>query len=52
MIREKHLTREQGVARAHEFGAPRFPSIREYFQLIGYNCEEALTRLNGVPKLY
>jgi asparagine synthetase B (glutamine-hydrolysing) len=52
MIREKHLTREQGVARAKEFGAPRLPSIREYFQLIGYNCEEALTRLNAVPKLY
>lgn len=52
MIREKHLTREQGLARAKEFGAPRLPSIREYFQLIGYNCEEALTRLNGVPKLY
>lgn len=52
MIREKHLTRDQGVARAKEFGAPRFPSIREYFQLIGVNCEEALTRLNGVPKLY
>ena len=40
------------AARAKEFGAPRLPSIREYFQLIGYNCEEALTRLNAVPKRY
>jgi len=52
MIREQHLTREQGVARAREFNQPRLPSIREYFQLIGVNCEEALTRLNGVAKLY
>jgi hypothetical protein len=52
MIREHHLTREQGLARAKEFNAPRLPSIREYFQFIGVNCEEALTRLNAVPKLY
>lgn len=52
MIREKHLTREQGLARAADFGRPRLPSIREYFQLIGVNCEEALTKLNAVRKLY
>ncbi|MEY2786086.1 MAG: hypothetical protein RL277_2298, partial [Planctomycetota bacterium] len=31
---------------------PRFPSIREYSQLVGFNCEEALTIINGAPKLY
>jgi hypothetical protein len=25
---------------------------REYAQLVGFNCEEALTVVNGAPKLY
>ncbi len=51
-IREGHFTREQGLARAAEFAPPRFPSIREYAQLVGFNCEEALTVINGARKLY
>jgi glutamine---fructose-6-phosphate transaminase (isomerizing) len=52
MIRENHLSREQAVAKAAEYGAPRWPSIREYAQLVGFNCEEALTIINGAPKKY
>ena len=52
MIRERHLTREEAFAKAAEYGAPRWPSIREYSQLIGFNCEEALTIINGAPKQY
>ena len=51
-IREGQFTREQGLARAAEFAPPRFQSIREYAQLVGFNCEEALTVVNGAPKLY
>jgi hypothetical protein len=28
------------------------PSIREYAQLVGFNVEEALTIVNGLPKAY
>ncbi len=52
MIREGHFSREQGLKRAAEFAPPRFQSIREYAQLVGFNCEEALTVINGAPKLY
>ncbi len=52
MIREEHLTREQALAKAIEYGKPRFPSIRDYAQLVGFNCEEALTVINGLPKAY
>jgi len=52
MIREEHLTREQALAKSIEYGKPRFPSIREYAQLVGFNCEEALTIINGLPKAY
>jgi hypothetical protein len=51
-IREGQFTREQGLARAADFAPPRFQSIREYAQLVGFNCEEALTVVNGAPKLY
>jgi glutamine---fructose-6-phosphate transaminase (isomerizing) len=52
MVRENHLTRQQALARAAELAPPRFPSIREYSQLVGFNCEEALTIINGTKKLY
>ncbi|MCY2960270.1 MAG: hypothetical protein NTY35_08890 [Planctomycetota bacterium] len=51
-IREQHLTREQALAKAIEYGKPRFPSIRDYAQLVGFHCEEALTNINGLPKAY
>jgi len=52
MIREEHLTREQALERAAEYAKPRIPSIREYAQLAGFNCEEALNIINAAPKLY
>ena len=52
MIREGHLTRELALERAAEFAKPRMPSIREYAQLAGFNCEEALNVINAAPKLY
>jgi asparagine synthetase B (glutamine-hydrolysing) len=52
MIREQHLTRAQAQAKALEYAKPRFPSIREYAQLVGFSCEEALTIINGLPKAY
>ena len=51
-IREGQFTREQGLARAAEFAPPRFQSIREYAQLVGFNCEEALTVIHGARKQY
>ncbi len=52
MIREGHVTRPEALKKAAEFGAPRWPSIREYAQIVGFNCEEALTIINGAPKKY
>jgi glucosamine--fructose-6-phosphate aminotransferase (isomerizing) len=52
MIRERHLSREEALKKAAEYGAPRWPSIRDYAQLVGFNCEEALTIINGAPKKY
>jgi hypothetical protein len=52
MIREGHLDREEAMRRAQEYSKPRWPSIREYAQLVGFNCEEALQVINAAPKLY
>jgi glutamine---fructose-6-phosphate transaminase (isomerizing) len=51
-VREGHITLREARALAEEYSKPRFPSIREYSQLVGFNCEEALTIINGQPKMY
>jgi hypothetical protein len=52
MVREGHIDRAEALRRAHEYGKPRWPSIREYAQLIGFSAEEALQIINTAPKLY
>lgn len=52
MVREDDLTREEALRRADEYSKPRWPSIREYAQLIGFSAEEALQIINAAPKLY
>jgi len=52
MIREGHLDRDEALRRAAEYSRPRFPSLREYAQMVGFNCEEALRVINGAPKQF
>jgi len=52
MVREGHITRDEALRRAIEYSKPRWPSIREYAQLIGFSAEEALQIINAAPKLY
>jgi hypothetical protein len=52
MVREGHIDRAEALRRAHQYGRPRWPSIREYAQLIGISAEEALQIINAAPKLY
>jgi hypothetical protein len=52
IVREGHNTREEAMRRAAEYAKPRWPSIREYAQLIGFSTEEALQIINAAPKRY
>jgi glutamine---fructose-6-phosphate transaminase (isomerizing) len=52
MVREGHITRDEALRRGREHSKPRWPSIREYAQLVGFSAEEALQIINAVPKLY
>lgn len=52
MVREGHIDRDEALRRAREYGKPRWPSIREYAQLIGFSAEEALQVINAAPKRY
>jgi hypothetical protein len=52
MVREGLIDRDEAMRRAAEYGKPRWPSIREYAQLIGFSMEEALQIINAAPKLY
>jgi hypothetical protein len=52
MVREGHIDRDEALRRGREHSKPRWPSIREYAQLVGFSAEEALQIINAVPKLY
>ena len=52
MVREGHIDRDEALRRAADYSKPRWPSIREYAQLIGFSAEEALQVINSAPKLY
>jgi glutamine---fructose-6-phosphate transaminase (isomerizing) len=52
MVREGHIDRAKAMQRTIEYAKPRWPSIREYAQLVGFNIEEALQVINAAPKLY
>jgi asparagine synthetase B (glutamine-hydrolysing) len=52
MVREGHIDRPEALRRAADYSRPRWPSIREYAQLIGFSAEEALQIINAAPKLY
>jgi asparagine synthetase B (glutamine-hydrolysing) len=52
MVREGYLDRDEALVRGREFSKPRWASIREYAQLVGFSAEEALAIINAAPKLY
>lgn len=51
-IREGMITREEAMAKIDEENQPRFESIQWYCDTIGIDMEDALTRIQAVPKLY
>ncbi len=52
MIRAGYIDRDEALRRSAEYSQPRIPSIREYAQMIGLNCEEALNIINTAPRRY
>jgi len=52
MVREGHVTRDEALVRGREYSKPRWASLREYAQLIGFSFEEAMQVINAAPKLY
>jgi glutamine---fructose-6-phosphate transaminase (isomerizing) len=52
MVREGYIDRAEAMHRSVEYAKPRWPSIREYAQLVGFSAEEALQVINAAPKLY
>jgi glutamine---fructose-6-phosphate transaminase (isomerizing) len=52
MVREGMLSRDEALVRAYDYSKPRWPSIREYAQLVGFSFDEACQVINSAPKLY
>ncbi|MDR4508730.1 MAG: hypothetical protein MRJ65_10945 [Candidatus Brocadiaceae bacterium] len=51
-IREGLITREEALELAAEDNKPRMETLKNFSQLIGFNLEEVLLKINAIPKLY
>ena len=51
-IRAGLISREEAMKKLEIDNLPRFQSIRDYASLVGFNADEAITRINSIPKLY
>jgi len=51
-IREGWLTRQDAVKLLENDNSPRIEMLQEFSQLIGFNLEEVLLKINSIPKLY
>jgi len=51
-IREGMLTRDEAVKLAEEDNKPRIEMLQDFSQLIGFNLEEVLLKINAIPKIY
>jgi len=51
-IREGLIAREEAMSLIEEDNKPRVEMLQDFSQLIGFNLEEVLLRINAIPKLY
>lgn len=51
-VRAGLITRDEALELAREDNKPRIEALHSFSQLIGFNLEEVLTRINEIPKLY
>lgn len=51
-IREGFITREEALELIEEDNKPRMEMLQDFSQLIGFNLEEVLLKINSIPKLY
>ena len=51
-VREGLITRKDALELAAEDNKPRMETLLEFSQLIGFNLEEVLVKINSIPKLW
>ncbi|MCR9014774.1 hypothetical protein [Aquiflexum gelatinilyticum] len=51
-IREGMITREDALKLVYEENKPRFETIRWYLEIVGIDFQEAIQKINGIPKLF
>jgi hypothetical protein len=51
-IREGLITREEAIKAIQEENKPRYDSIKWYCDTIGIDFEDAIKKINSIPKLY
>ena len=51
-IREGFITRQEALELIERDNQPKMEILREFSQLVGFNLEEVLLKINAIPKLY
>ncbi len=51
-IRERMITRDDGLRLINEENKPRYESLRWYLEIIGMDYENVINKINKIPKLY
>lgn len=51
-VRVGLISREEAMGRIKIDNQPRYAAMRSYAELVGMNLDEALLRINAIPKLY
>jgi glutamine---fructose-6-phosphate transaminase (isomerizing) len=51
-IRENKITREKGLELTQSENKPRFDALEWYAQVVDFDCNEAIKRINSISKLY
>ena len=51
-VREGMLTRDEALKLIKEDNRPRIGMLQDFSQLVGFNLEEVLLKINAIPKIY
>ena len=51
-IREGLITRDQGIKLAQEDNEFKYDTLKNFSEIVGFNLEDVLSRIQCIPKLY
>ena len=51
-IREGLITRDEGLKLANDDNKFKYDTLKNFSEIVGFNLEDVLSRIQSIPKLY